>query len=161
MCSLVLFLLCCSCLGSRSAFILLDALQGVFQGVLRGTGRQVVGVGVTVVGYYMIQLPLAYTLAFPAKLQLLGLWLAMVCAYVVINMMFTVVVSRLRWQQAAELAHARALHGSLSAATVVDDDHDHDNDDDGDLAIGGGVGGGKSVVAAGQALELVPLQSQL
>lgn len=56
-------------------FVIFDSYQGAMQGVYRGAGRQTLGAGITVVGYYLVVLPSAYILAFQVGWGLEGLWL--------------------------------------------------------------------------------------
>ncbi|XP_060059168.1 multidrug and toxin extrusion protein 2-like isoform X2 [Erinaceus europaeus] len=53
-------------------FHLFDALAGTCSGVLRGTGKQMVGAALSAVGYYALGLPLGISLMFAAKLGIIG-----------------------------------------------------------------------------------------
>jgi MATE family multidrug resistance protein len=59
------------------AFQLADGTQAVAGGVLRGMGRPYVAALVNLLGYYVLALPLAYTLGFRAQLGLFGIWIAL------------------------------------------------------------------------------------
>ena len=56
------------------AFQIADGVQVVGAGLLRGMGRPMAGAVVNLIGFYVIALPLAYTLAFPLKMGLTGIW---------------------------------------------------------------------------------------
>jgi len=56
------------------AFQIFDGLQVVGGGLMRGMGRPQAGAIVNLVGFYVIGLPLAWLLAFPAGLGIIGIW---------------------------------------------------------------------------------------
>lgn len=56
------------------AFQIADGLQVVGGGLMRGMGRPQAGAIVNLVGFYVIALPLAYLLAFPLELGMIGIW---------------------------------------------------------------------------------------
>jgi MATE family multidrug resistance protein len=56
------------------AFQIFDGLQVVGGGLMRGMGRPKAGAIVNLVGFYVIGLPLAWLLAFPAGLGIIGIW---------------------------------------------------------------------------------------
>jgi Na+-driven multidrug efflux pump len=53
---------------------LLDGTQTVSGGILRGCGQQSYAATVTLSAYYLVGIPVALSLAFPAKLGVVGLW---------------------------------------------------------------------------------------
>ena len=55
-------------------------LQGTISGILRGSGRQLIGAGVNFVSYYVIGLPIAIVLALVADLGALGVWSGLIVA---------------------------------------------------------------------------------
>lgn len=67
-----------------AAFQLFDGLQVVAGAILRGMGRPDAGAALSLVGYYVIALPLAYVLGFVAELGLLGIWIGMALGLVVV-----------------------------------------------------------------------------
>jgi len=56
------------------AFQISDGLQVVGGGLMRGMGRPQAGAIVNLIGFYILGLPLAYTLAFPLGFGLAGIW---------------------------------------------------------------------------------------
>ena len=66
--------LCASILPIAGAFQVVDGLQVVGSGVLRGMGRTVPAALINLLGFYAVALPLAYLLAFRAGHGLAGLW---------------------------------------------------------------------------------------
>jgi len=56
------------------AFQIFDGLQVVGGGLMRGMGRPKAGAIVNLVGFYVLGLPLAWLLAFPLELGIIGIW---------------------------------------------------------------------------------------
>lgn len=56
------------------AFQIADGLQVVGAGLMRGMGRPQAGAVVNLIGFYLLALPLAYLLAFPLELGMIGIW---------------------------------------------------------------------------------------
>ncbi len=65
-------------------FQLFDGMQVTVLGVLRGLEDVKVPTAITLVGYWLISLPLAYFLAFPLGLQTVGIWIALLVALVIV-----------------------------------------------------------------------------
>ncbi|KDO23821.1 hypothetical protein SPRG_11253 [Saprolegnia parasitica CBS 223.65] len=63
------------------AFQLPQAINQTTQGILRGCGLQGKGAVINFVAYLIVGLPLGYALAFPWQLDLPGLWIGMVFAF--------------------------------------------------------------------------------
>lgn len=59
------------------AFQIADGLQVVGAGLMRGMGRPQAGAIVNLIGFYAVGLPLAYLLAFPLGLGMIGIWWGM------------------------------------------------------------------------------------
>ncbi|OIW11546.1 hypothetical protein TanjilG_26912 [Lupinus angustifolius] len=59
--------------------ILLDSVQGVLSGVVRGCGWQHLAVYVNLVTFYLIGLPISCLLGFKTNLQAKGLWIGLIC----------------------------------------------------------------------------------
>ena len=57
-----------------SAFIFIDCLQGVIQGLLRGLGKQGTGGLFTFIGYWIIGIPVSLYCVFSLDGGLSGLW---------------------------------------------------------------------------------------
>ncbi len=56
-----------------SIFCIIDGIQGVASGILRGAGRQAVGAITNIIAFYIIGLPSAYYLCFHQKMRVPGL----------------------------------------------------------------------------------------
>ncbi|KAJ9099511.1 hypothetical protein QFC19_005936 [Naganishia cerealis] len=76
-----------------------DSLSCASGGILRGQGRQRIGGYLNLFGYYGIALPCAFVCAFYFKLELLGLWLGMIVALVVVSMSQCYFVVKSDWDQ--------------------------------------------------------------
>ncbi|MED6221303.1 Protein DETOXIFICATION 18 [Stylosanthes scabra] len=62
--------------------ILLDSIQGVLSGVIRGCGRQHLAAYVNLATFYLIGLPISCLLGFKTSLQFKGLWIGLICGMV-------------------------------------------------------------------------------
>ena len=62
------------------AFQIADGVQVVGAGLMRGMGRPDAGAIVNLVGFYAVGLPLAYLLAFPLGLGIVGIWWGLAAA---------------------------------------------------------------------------------
>jgi len=58
----------------QNSFLILDAVQGVVSGVIRGCGNQHMGFYVNLLAYYGVALPAGLLFAFRFELGLAGLW---------------------------------------------------------------------------------------
>mmetsp|Transcript_24676 Transcript_24676/g.38775 ORF Transcript_24676/g.38775 Transcript_24676/m.38775 type:complete len:523 (+) Transcript_24676:311-1879(+) len=61
----------------QASFLILDAIAGVLQGILRGIGKQHIGFYVNLVAFYVIALPLGTLLCFHFDMKLHGLWVGL------------------------------------------------------------------------------------
>jgi MATE family multidrug resistance protein len=59
-------------------FVIVDGIQGVASGVLRGAGKQVIGAATNCLAFYAIGIPLAYFFCFKAKMNVNGLMFGMI-----------------------------------------------------------------------------------
>jgi multidrug resistance protein, MATE family len=66
---------------------LFDGLQVTIIGLLRGLEDVKMPTLVTLVGYWVLALPLAYFLAFTLKLETIGIWLALLASLVFVSIM--------------------------------------------------------------------------
>lgn len=60
-----------------SVFCFFDAVQGVLGGILRGSGKQLVGAAANIIAFYVIGLPLAYHFCFHTSWGIPGLMLGL------------------------------------------------------------------------------------
>jgi len=67
-------------------FQLFDGLQVVVIGILRGLEDSLIPTVITLVGYWLVALPLAYFLAFILKLEVVGIWIALLTSLILVAM---------------------------------------------------------------------------
>jgi multidrug resistance protein, MATE family len=65
-------------------FQLFDGMQVTILGVLRGLEDVKIPTIITLIGYWVIAIPLAYLLAFTYQLETVGIWLALLIALAVV-----------------------------------------------------------------------------
>mmetsp|Transcript_9292 Transcript_9292/g.14353 ORF Transcript_9292/g.14353 Transcript_9292/m.14353 type:complete len:515 (+) Transcript_9292:103-1647(+) len=90
-----------------SAFQIADASIETVQGVFRGSGRQKLGAILNFLTYYVIGLPLAAILAFPAQLETHGIWIGMSVSMYVGAFVGVILVARTDWDMLARDAMKR------------------------------------------------------
>eukprot|EP01120_Amphizonella_sp_Union-15-10_P017341 TRINITY_DN9602_c0_g1_i1.p1 TRINITY_DN9602_c0_g1~~TRINITY_DN9602_c0_g1_i1.p1 ORF type:complete len:465 (-),score=36.68 TRINITY_DN9602_c0_g1_i1:43-1437(-) len=83
---------------------IVDAIQGIAGGILRGCGKQSLGAIVYVIFLAGIGIPLGYTLAFLESLGISGLWIGMLMAMISISIVFVMVIWFQDWQKVSEKA---------------------------------------------------------
>ncbi len=67
-------------------FQLFDGLQVTVIGILRGLEDSLIPTVITLIGYWLIALPLAYYLAFNLKLEVIGIWIALLISLALVAM---------------------------------------------------------------------------
>lgn len=98
---------CCTVLPLLAGLVFFDGVNAVVSGVLRGSGRQMLGAGINVIGYWVIGVPLAAYLAFRGGLGLQGFWVGVTCGAFVQAVVLLTVLFRWDWQ--AEVERVQAL----------------------------------------------------
>ncbi|XP_048576600.1 multidrug and toxin extrusion protein 2 isoform X2 [Nematostella vectensis] len=88
-------------------FLVFDASQGVMAGIIRGSGRQKIGLVLNVITYFIIALPLGITLTFIAHLDLLGFWCGLAVGLATQVTLYGTLLYRTNWQRQADLAAKR------------------------------------------------------
>lgn len=90
-----------------SLLVFCDGINSVVSGVLRGSGRQMLGAITNFWGYFIVGLPLAAYLAFKVDMGIHGLWWGVIAgacvqAVVLVSML-------LRWDWGKEVLRVQAL----------------------------------------------------
>jgi MATE family multidrug resistance protein len=85
------------------AFQIFDGLQVVGGGLMRGMGRPQAGAIVNLIGFYVIGLPLAWLLAFPTGLGIIGIWWGLAAGLGCVALMLCIWVVRTSKRPLAEL----------------------------------------------------------
>lgn len=88
------------------AFQIFDGIQVVGGGLLRGMGRPQIGAVANLLAFYLLGLPLAYALAFPAGLGIRGIWWGLAAGLFGVASILCVQVVRTSRRPLAELAVA-------------------------------------------------------
>ena len=78
-------------------------------GVVRGTGRQLLGASINVCAYWVLGLPFALTLGFAVGLGVAGLWWGMAATATLQGVALAAVVGSFDWPQEATRAAARVV----------------------------------------------------
>lgn len=94
-----------------ATFQLFDGMQAIASGIMRGCGKQKVAAGYLFFGFYAIGLPLGGSLAFPAGMGLIGLWIGLAVALFIIASIGLAVVYFTKWDKESQKARARFLSG--------------------------------------------------
>ncbi|KAJ9628460.1 hypothetical protein H2203_002358 [Taxawa tesnikishii (nom. ined.)] len=87
--------------------IFVDAFAALFNGILRGLGRQHFGGYVQLVSYYLVAMPISMGTAFDLGWQLLGLWSGVAIALGLVAIAEVLYLSRTDWERSVEEAKAR------------------------------------------------------
>ncbi|CAG5873705.1 unnamed protein product [Menidia menidia] len=85
-----------------------EAFAGVTGGIVRGTGKQMIGAALNLVGYYFIGFPIGVSLMFPVKMGIVGLWTGFLVSVVLQSILFIVFLCKLNWRKVTEEALIRA-----------------------------------------------------
>ncbi|CAL0312384.1 unnamed protein product [Lupinus luteus] len=97
---------------------ILDGIQCVLSGTIRGCGRQMIGATINLGSYYLVGVPVAIILAFVFHLDGKGLWLGIICAVVVQMLSLIIVIIRTDWDREAKKATDR-VYNSIESDKIV------------------------------------------
>ncbi|KAI8528641.1 hypothetical protein RHMOL_Rhmol12G0163400 [Rhododendron molle] len=98
---------------------LLDGLQTVLSGSVRGCGWQKVGAFVNLGSYYLVGIPCALLFAFVLHIGGMGLWLGMLCALLVQGLSLLTITLRNNWEQESKKATERVYDSIIPVEAVV------------------------------------------
>lgn len=85
-----------------------DAIQGVFSGIVRGVGKQILGASFNFFSYYVIGLPIGLVLAFVFKFELIGLYVGLIVAAMTSCCLFIIyLIFVINWKHEVEVARIR------------------------------------------------------
>lgn len=87
-----------------------DGFNVMEAGVLRGQGRQQVGLYLNLVSYYVIALPLGYVFAFPFGLGLDGLWFGLITGVMFLAASEFVCILKSNWEHIVAESEGRHDH---------------------------------------------------
>ncbi|XP_027009164.1 multidrug and toxin extrusion protein 1 [Tachysurus fulvidraco] len=89
-------------------FHLFDAVAGITGGIVRGAGKQLLGAGCMLVGYYFVGFPIGVSLMFVLKMGIVGLWTGLFVCIFLQSIFFLIIIYKLDWKRATEEALKRA-----------------------------------------------------
>jgi len=95
-----------------AAFQLVDAFAALFNGILRGLGRQHFGGYVQLFCYYVIAMPISFGTAFGLGWSLWGLWTGVALALGLVAGIELLYLAKTNWQRSVEEAQARNAHAA-------------------------------------------------
>jgi|TARA_B100000073_G_scaffold130382_1_gene106838 MATE family multidrug resistance protein len=93
-----------------STFQVFDALLGICNGVLRACGRQKILAITNMISLWAIGVTLGTSLAFATSLRTKGIWIGLMSGVIFSGTTLAVMVSRVKWQDEAELAKESAVN---------------------------------------------------
>jgi len=74
-----------------------DGFAGVYGGILRGCGRQVIGTAVMILGFYVLGLPIGLPIMFYTSLEVPGLYIGLCVGVAVEAFLFVGIVQTTNW----------------------------------------------------------------
>ncbi|KAL6983080.1 Protein DETOXIFICATION 48 [Sarracenia purpurea var. burkii] len=90
-------------------------------GVLRGSARPAIGANINLGSFYLVGMPVAIFMGFPAKMGFIGLWLGLLAAQASCAFLMLIVLGRTDWtaqvQRARELTKSSSLSSSSSSSS--------------------------------------------
>ncbi|MED6136437.1 Protein DETOXIFICATION 16 [Stylosanthes scabra] len=93
---------------------ILDGLQCVLSGIVRGCGWQKIGAFINLGSYYLVGIPSAIVLAFVLHIGAKGLWLGIICALAVQALGLVIITVRTDWEREATKATERLTDPTIS-----------------------------------------------
>ncbi|PON82289.1 Multi antimicrobial extrusion protein [Trema orientale] len=96
----------------------LDGLQCVLSGIVRGCGSQKIGAYVNLGSYYIVGIPSAILLSFVFHLGGQGLWLGITCGLVVQVLSFFILTIRTNWEIETKKATERVHYSTIPVEEV-------------------------------------------
>ena len=87
-----------------SIFVFFDCTQGVGQGIIRGLGKQGIASSVTIIGYWVIGIPMSLLAVFYYDAGIVGLWTGPTAAIVFNFIFYYVIIVRVNWHKICEEA---------------------------------------------------------
>nr|XP_043619653.1 protein DETOXIFICATION 16-like [Erigeron canadensis] len=95
---------------------IIDGIQSVLSGAVRGSGRQKIGAIMNLGSYYLIRIPLAVLFAFAFHL---GLWLGIIAALISQGLSLSILTLRTNWESLANKATHRVNDSIIRDESIV------------------------------------------
>ncbi|KAI4379127.1 hypothetical protein MLD38_005462 [Melastoma candidum] len=93
--------------------VIIDSLQCILSGVVRGCGWQHIGAYINLGAFYLCGIPVAATLAFYVGLRGVGLWIGIQSGAFMQTLMLIIITCCTNWEQQASKARERIFPGRL------------------------------------------------
>lgn len=117
------------------SFHILDGLQSIVSGVVRGLGKQLIAALASFVSFYVVGIPLAMIFAFPAGAGLVGMWGGLACALFCCVSSYCYICYKSEWS-ARDTAHPRTQDIALLDASGEFDEQDEEDIESGEQLDG-------------------------
>jgi MATE family multidrug resistance protein len=85
-------------------FIIFDAIQLILSGIIRGIGRQTIGMIVGLTIFIFIQTGLCSIFVFWVNFGVWGLWLAQIICGIIACIVYLIILKKTNWNEMAEIA---------------------------------------------------------
>ncbi|KAI7859436.1 mate-domain-containing protein [Circinella umbellata] len=107
-------------------FVIADSLNGVSAGVIRGLGHQRIAAWINIISNYVLALPMAYVLTFPAGWGLNGIWTGLSIAMYLSAIGQSIYVFFVNWDTEAERISNSIKADELRVHGVDGNQDEHD-----------------------------------
>lgn len=94
-------------------FVIFDCLACTGNGVLRALAMQLTGGTLSLIGYYIIAVPLALFLGFKMNLELMGLWIGNGAGLLFVGVSEIIVIYNIKWDSILERSKKLAMHEGI------------------------------------------------
>ncbi|KAF5896406.1 Multidrug and toxin extrusion protein 1, partial [Clarias magur] len=84
------------------------AYMAITGGIVRGAGKQLLGAGCILAGYYLVGFPIGVSLMFALNMGIIGLWSGFFVCVSLQSLFFLILIYKLDWKRATEQARKRA-----------------------------------------------------
>ncbi|XP_039549706.1 multidrug and toxin extrusion protein 1-like [Pimephales promelas] len=105
-------------------FHLFDAIAAITGGIVRGSGKQLLGALCNIVGYYFVGLPIGVSLMFALGMGIVGLWIGFFGCVFLQSLFFIILICKLDWKKATQEALIRA---GVQAPEIKDESYAMEN----------------------------------
>ena len=91
-------------IGIFIIYIIVDAVQIILHGMIKGLGKQRIASIIAILILYPINIPLAYTLTFTVNYGLSGLWYSQLISVILLSIGYFIIIICLDWKHVAKRA---------------------------------------------------------
>jgi MATE family multidrug resistance protein len=110
---------CATVLPLLAILVFFDGINSVVSGVLRGSGRQMLGAVCNFWGYFIVGLPLCAYLAFKQDMGIHGLWWGIIAGACVQAVVLLSMLLRWDWQKEVQRVQAIIRDGPAGAGKIA------------------------------------------